>query len=82
MIDRKDGIFMKQTLEKMAAVLLSSSMMWSAMLLPATAAEDPADTVTMTAVITLSGTTATAEGENVTIDGSTIQITASGDYEI
>lgn len=73
---------MKQTLEKMAAVLLGSSMMCSAMLLPATAAEDPADTVTMTAVITLSGTTATAEGENVTIDGSTIQITASGDYEI
>lgn len=40
------------------------------------------DGVTMTAVITLNGDTISAEGENVTVDGTVATITASGSYEI
>ncbi|MBR6107894.1 MAG: carbohydrate-binding domain-containing protein [Oscillospiraceae bacterium] len=75
---------MKQKLQKSVAMLLSGGILCASFLLPAAAADDNTDppAETMTAVITLNGDSASAEGENVTIDGCTITITASGSYEL
>lgn len=75
---------MKQ-MKKMQSLILSAGVLLSAMpVLPVCAAEDTApaeEAVVMTAKIKLNETTATAEGENVTIDGTKITISASGAYE-
>lgn len=71
---------MRKILQNLTAILLSGGIISTAMLLPAGAAEE--DTEPMTAVITLNGTTASAEGENVTVNGNQITITASGSYEL
>ncbi len=72
-------------IRKMRAVILSAGVLLSAMpVLPVCAAEEAAPTeaaVEMTAKITLSETKATAEGKNVTVDGTKITISASGAYE-
>lgn len=47
-----------------------------------TAAAVFSDTLTQMAVITLGGSGATAEGEGVSIDGSTVTITAEGSYTL
>ena len=61
-------------IRKMRAVILSAGVLLSAMpVLPVCAAEEAAPTeeaVEMTAKITLSETKATAEGKNVTVDGT------------
>lgn len=66
---------------KMSAALLSSGVLLSAASLPygAVSAEESTE---MTAVITLKDTAAEATGDNVTVDGTTVTITASGSYEI
>ena len=63
--------------------MLSTGILLSAMPLLPVCAEDAAagDAVEMTARITLSETSATAEGKNVKIDGTKITISASGSYE-
>lgn len=67
---------------KASALCISAALTLNA--LPVSAAEEePAanEPVVMDAVVTLSGTTATAEGSNVTVDGNKITVTASGAYE-
>lgn len=71
-----------KNMKKMTAALLCGGLMLSAMpLTPVSAEGEPAEAVTMNAVIKLNETTATAEGENVTVDGTNITISASGAYE-
>lgn len=75
---------MKQ-IKKMYALMLSAGVLLSAMpVLPVCAADGTApadDAVEMTAKVTLLDTSAKAEGENVTVEGTKITISASGAYE-
>ena len=75
---------MKQ-IRNMSAMILSAGVLLSAMpILPVYAEEAAApveETVEMTATVKLNDTAATAEGKNVTIDGTKITISASGAYE-
>lgn len=71
---------MKKFLKTCSAVL-ALSMLCTATPLSIVSAEETDEPEVMTAVVTLNGTSAKAEGENVTIDGTKITITASGSYE-
>ena len=75
---------MKQ-IRNMSAMILSAGVLLSAMpILPVYAEEAAApveETVEMTATVKLNDTAATAEGKNITIDGTKITISASGAYE-
>lgn len=71
---------MKKFLKTCSAVM-ALSMLCSAMPLSIVSAEDTEEPEVMNAVVTLNGTSAKAEGENVTIDGTKITVTASGSYE-
>ena len=75
---------MKQ-MKKIGSLILSTVILLSAMpMLPVFAedSDDPAgEAETMDAKITLSETSATADGKNVKIDGTKITVSASGNYE-
>ncbi len=66
--------------KKLVASALSFGMLLSALPLPAVSAAE--ETPDMTAKITLNDNTAVFEGDNVTVEGNIITITASGSYEI
>lgn len=68
-------------LKNAVAAVVSGSVMLQAMCCFSVWAAD-AETDPMTATITLNGDSAAAEGENVTIDGTKVTISASGSYEI
>ncbi len=71
-----------KTIQKLSAVVLTGSMLLSAMPVPAAwAATEDDTTEPMTATITLNGDSASADGENVSISGTTITISASGSYQ-
>lgn len=66
---------------RLAAAVMSCGMLLSAVSLPVGAAEETPVEEVMNAVITLNGTTAVCEGDNVTVEGNIITVTASGAYE-
>ena len=70
--------------KQLGAAILSGCMLVSATGIPVFAAdsEDPAEPVVMTAEIQLKGTSAEAKGSNVTVAGTTVTISASGNYAI
>ncbi len=72
---------MKQT-NKIYSMILSTGVLLGVLpVLPVHAEEPAVPAETMTAIVTLSDTAATAEGANVTIDGTKITISASGSYQ-
>ena len=68
-------------MKKLTAALLSLTVLTSAFPVYASAAGEETETEPMTATISLKETTAEASGENVTVEGTKITITASGSYE-
>ncbi|MBR3269291.1 MAG: carbohydrate-binding domain-containing protein [Oscillospiraceae bacterium] len=70
---------------RMLLCAVSGSLLTAASALPvcpASAAQDGEETeIVMTAVIRMDGTSVQAEGENVTVDGTKITVSASGNYE-
>lgn len=75
---------MKQ-MKRTGALILTAGILLGAMPVLPVSAEDTADpaeeAVTMDATVTLSETSASAEGKNVKIDGTKITVSASGNYE-
>ncbi|MCR5305913.1 MAG: carbohydrate-binding domain-containing protein [Oscillospiraceae bacterium] len=70
-----------KTMWKLTAALLSLSLLAGAVPFSAAAADEGTEPEVMTATVKLNETSATATGDNVTVDGSVITITASGSYE-
>lgn len=65
-------------IHKLTAAVLSGNILLTVLPLTAVSAANEE----MTAVITLNGDSVSAEGENVTVDGTAVTITASGAYEL
>ncbi|MBQ8921365.1 MAG: carbohydrate-binding domain-containing protein [Oscillospiraceae bacterium] len=72
--------------QRVASCITGSCILLMSAALPAgsvfAVTDSSGNEITMTAVVKLNGTSATAEGKNVTVDGNKITISASGDYEI
>ena len=70
-----------KTMKKLSAAVMACAVVTAALPLSAVSAADTTE-VTYAATITLNGTSATAEGEHVSVDGAKVTINASGAYLI